>query len=378
VERVLIAGVSTRAAAESAARSGFVVTAIDAFGDLDQHPAVRVASLESAFTAGAAARATRTVECDAVVYLASFENHPVAISALAEGRALWGNPPDVIRRVRDPLLLAEALRQRGIAGPQVRLKSDPTSKTDWLVKPLASGGGQRIRRWQRGDALPRGCYLQELIDGPPASVVFVAAGGRAVSLGISKQLVGEQAFGASGYQYCGNILADEDVALVETAGALARAVTEEFGLVGVNGIDFIVRDGVPYATEVNPRWCASMELVERAYGIPVLAAHAEACATGLLPVLDMRARADAGRQRPAAFGKAVVYAQRDVVIGDTHAWLSGEDIRDIPHPGEHIRAGRPVCTVFATGRNSGMCHQALVSCAAQIHAQLDAWDRGTA
>ena len=39
--RLLIAGISTRAAAESAARAGFEVTAIDAFGDLDQHPGVR-------------------------------------------------------------------------------------------------------------------------------------------------------------------------------------------------------------------------------------------------------------------------------------------------------------------------------------------------
>ncbi len=52
--------------------------------------------------------------------------------------------------------------------------------------------------------------------------------------------------------------------LADTASALASAVTGEFGLVGVNGIDFIVRDGIPYAIEVNPRWCASMELVERA------------------------------------------------------------------------------------------------------------------
>src|SRR5438034_876474 len=41
MKRVLIAGVSTRAAAESAAQAGFVVTAIDAFGDLDQHASVR-------------------------------------------------------------------------------------------------------------------------------------------------------------------------------------------------------------------------------------------------------------------------------------------------------------------------------------------------
>ena len=71
------------------------MTAIDAFGDLDQHPSVRVVSLAGAFTARAARSRARSVECDAVVYLASFENHPNAVSALAEGRALWGNPPEV-------------------------------------------------------------------------------------------------------------------------------------------------------------------------------------------------------------------------------------------------------------------------------------------
>ena len=68
----------------------------------------------------------------------------------------------------------------------------------WLVKPLASGGGQRIHLWDRATHLPRGSYLQEFIDGPSGSVVFVAAGGRAVTLALSRQLVGEPAFGAEG------------------------------------------------------------------------------------------------------------------------------------------------------------------------------------
>ena len=89
-------------------------------------------------------------------------------------------------------------------------------------------------------------------------------------IGISRQLVGERALGATGYRYCGNILTAagdpsfaDDEALVEAACRLARAVSEDFGLVGVNGIDFIARHGVPWAIEVNPRWSASMELVER-------------------------------------------------------------------------------------------------------------------
>ena len=43
--RVLVAGVSARAIAESAARAGFDVMALDAFADRDQHAAVRAFSV---------------------------------------------------------------------------------------------------------------------------------------------------------------------------------------------------------------------------------------------------------------------------------------------------------------------------------------------
>src|SRR5438045_1223713 len=143
MQRVLIAGVSTRAAAESAARAGFAVTAIDAFADLDQHPSVQAQSLAGVFSPDAASRLAGT-------------------------------------------------------------------------------------------------------------------GGRAVPLGVFRQLIGEEPFGASGYRYCGNILAaaGEDDAVAERACAVAGAVCEAFGLVGVNGIDFVEKGGVPHAIEVNPRWSA--------------------------------------------------------------------------------------------------------------------------
>jgi hypothetical protein len=41
-----------------------------------------------------------------------------------------------------------------------------------------------------------------------------------------------------------------------------------------------------------------------------------------------------------AVGKAVVFARRDVTIGDTERWLADATVRDVPHPGERIRAGR--------------------------------------
>jgi uncharacterized protein len=381
VTRVLIAGVSTRAAAESAARAGFDVTAVDAFGDLDQHPAVRALSLPRDYaalpTAPAAARVARTIASDAVVYLSSFENHPRAVAALAAGRALWGNPPEVLRRVRDPFVVADSLRSHGFAVPQVRLTPDATdheARQDtrgddhaWMLKPLRSGGGQRVRRWTRGQ-VPRGAYLQEYVDGDAGSVVFVAAGGEAVPLGVSRQLIGDPAFGSTGFRYCGSMFAAADSRfsprLVERACALARAAAAEFRLVGVNGVDFIARDEVPYPIEINPRWTASMELIERRSGLSVFTAHARACIDGTLPVFDLSAGRDA-----RAVGKAVVFARQAMTMGDTRAWLEDPTVRDVPHPGERIGAGQPICTVFAEAPDARACYDRLVRRAAEVYGE---------
>ena len=59
-------------------------------------------------------------------------------------------------------------------------------------------------------------------------------------------------------------------------------------------------------------------------------------------------------------GKAVLYARRPVVLGDTTRWLADDDVRDIPAPGERIARGSPICTIFANGRTSALCYAALV------------------
>jgi predicted ATP-grasp superfamily ATP-dependent carboligase len=377
MRRVLIAGVSTRAAAESAARAGYDVTAIDAFADRDQDSRVRAISVVRdvgvRFTPAAVAGAARAVDCDAVAYLSNFENHLPALRSLSEGRALWGNPPGVLTRVRDPRQLAEALHRRNFEFPALAFGEPDDSSVPWLVKPFRSGGGARVRRWRRGSPVPRACYLEERIDGIDGSISFVAAAGKIVPLAVCRQLIGDSAFGASGYRYCGSILERWDAVVTRRAIALAQAVAQEFGLVGVNGIDFVAREDEPVAIEVNPRWSASMELVERAHDVSVFGAHADACERGALPTDDFLTR-----QLTGAIGKAVVYARRHVWAGDTREWLQDGSVRDVPHPGERILAGHPVCTVFASGIDAAACHAALVTKAGDIYQRLSEWQRDVA
>jgi uncharacterized protein len=372
---VFIVGVSTRAAAESAARAGFDVTALDGYADLDQHPAVRALSLPKdfgkTFSHDAVVSAARTISSDAVVYLSDLENHPGAVDALGAGRALWGNASEVLQRIRDPELLAHQFAERGIRAPRViASKAEEQPDPDvprWLIKPRASGGGHGVRFWARGEPVSCGHYLQEFVNGVPGSVVFVAAGGRGVTLGTSRQLVGESVFGVSGFRYCGNIMSG-DIRKDVTAAAtgLVDAVAAAFPLVGVGSVDFIASDGGLRPIEVNPRWSASMELVERARGVSLFGLHADACERAALPVFNL------AHSLPidAAHGKAIVFARHDVIVGNTREWLEDTSIRDVPRQGERIAKGQPICTVFAAGSDDSSCYAGLVERAERVYTQL--------
>jgi predicted ATP-grasp superfamily ATP-dependent carboligase len=367
--RLVIAGITTRPLARSAVRAGWEVTAVDAFGDLDLRAGARVIRLArqaGGFDPAAAADAARQVPADAAAYTSNFENHPAAVSILADGRRLLGNPRSVLERVRDPLGLMRTLRSHGFQTPATRggpPRVDGQGPRRWLLKPRRSGGGHGTTHWSTGTAVRRHQYLQERVPGTPGSVGFLADGRRALVLTLSRQLVGRREFGARGFRYCGSLLGtglfDSEGSLLECARAMAEAVSGEYGLVGLNGIDFIARAGVAWPLEVNPRYSASMELLERSAGLSLFALHRDAC-LGRLP-------AGPFRPAPGVCGKAIVFARREVITRDTRRWLRDPAIADVPNPGERILRGRPICTVFAHGTGSDACLRALALKAAAIY-----------
>jgi predicted ATP-grasp superfamily ATP-dependent carboligase len=239
-----------------------------------------------------------------------------------------------------------------------------SAEWQWLRKPQRGGGGSGVKDWKPGTPLRPQELVQERIDGVLASVAFVADGRRAVMLGASRGLAGDPAFGAPGHRYCGSIYPlSADRGVLDRMSAIVSAATEAFGLVGLNGIDFVLRNGEPHVLEINPRYCASMELIERGGRLGVFEAHVAACG-GALPSSDLGAP-------PAVQGKAVLYARSDLVVGDSTRWLLRDDVRDVPFPGDHIRRGRPVCTVYASDADSVACYERLVAAAAALERELE-------
>ncbi|HEU4584880.1 MAG TPA: ATP-grasp domain-containing protein [Gemmatimonadaceae bacterium] len=372
--------------AESAVRAGYDVVSVDGYGDLD-NPASPALSLRRDFgvdySAHAAASAALGLELeyDAICYGSTLENHPRDVALLASRAELWGNPPHVLRRARSAVSLSRLLRARLGAGALARASAADGSR-DWLIKPRASGGGHGITEWHPGEALPRTHILQERIAGTPGSIAFVARDGRAFPFAISRQLVGEASFGAAAFQYCGSILSSFPDSVIDAATDAVHLLAEELCLTGLACLDFIVSpDHIPHAIELNPRHSASMELGERAFGYPVFAAHALACAghdiptgqdtaadraTPSIPRLDLAS----SLRSVGAVGKAVLFAPATLVMPDTTAWLEDPDVRDIPHSGETIPRGHPVCTIFATARDDLSCHAMLVKKAGEMYERM--------
>jgi predicted ATP-grasp superfamily ATP-dependent carboligase len=372
---ILLVGLTMRMLAELAVRAGYPVMALDYFGDVDLRTLCPSRSLLRddglPYSPAALVNAASDLAAPAVVFSANLENYPAEVARLSQERRLLGNNPETLALVRDPVRLAAALHAGGFIFPETIWPGSgqaPDKARSWLWKPLHSGGGHGIRLWRNGRPPEEG-ILQERLAGMVGSAAFVANGREAVLLGVTEQLVGQPAFGASGFHYCGNLVPprlppDELAALLTEVRAIALHLSQTFGLWGVNGLDFIWQAGRVWTLEVNPRPSASLELFDRAYGLRVFEAHVQSF-SGHLPHFGLEQALAKG---PAA-GKAIVYAPHDVNVGDTGDWAAS-GIRDIPHPYEQIRRRQPICTLLVTADTAAACLHQLRAQAAALKTRL--------
>jgi uncharacterized protein len=367
-ERLMIFGASTRAAAQSAVRAGLQPLCADHFADEDLFESAEVLPL-SRYPRELVATAANGPSLP-WMYTGALENHPGVLKKLGSLRRLYGNPADVVARVRDPFAVARILTAAGLPALPLRPEDQPPPRDGrWMLKPRRGAGGRGIQIWSDSSIIRPAsrrhepCYFQRRVSGAPHSALYVATSAQTVLVGVCRQLVGESRLHAAPFAYCGSIgPLDLGASLEGQIVRCGKILGSEFGLRGLFGVDFMVdADSVAWLTEVNPRYTASVEVIEVALGVSLLGDHVRASAAfgagghSRQIAEGLQARlADARRSRgDRTSGKAVIYApftlrvpplaalMRSPTFVDTRARIA-----DRPLPGTIVPAGAPLCTLL--------------------------------
>ena len=185
--------------------------------------------------------------------------------------------------------------------------------------------------------------------------------------------------------------------LAERLRALGDRLVDAFGLVGWFGVDFVLRGGIPWPVEINPRYTASLEIHELASGRSLLAEHRWRCEGNLNhlarswegePPGEPRRNPARTEPRPPgitqghlgpnpdsealelacsrAIAKCVIYAPRRLVMPEgIHLDGAGDlfavpSIADVPSAGTIVEPGEPIMTVFASGEDLANCQSQLI------------------
>lgn len=356
-EPLLIVGGSVRAAAMSARRAGFAPLAIDRFADTDLRGICR--KLRRYDELRSLPQLAREMPEADWMYTGPLENAPELIEQLARDRRLLGNSSTPLQQVRNPWCVAAALQKTGLQTPALSRADESPAGGDWLMKPLRAAGGfgvERLGPREAGRFEPsNSMYFQQFIPGHSIGAIFVGARGSAVLVGASEQLLGAAWGGSREFQYVGSVgplvLTPQQFQALTKIG---ECIANSFQVQGLFGVDAIINDDEVWPVEVNPRYTASVELLERALNVSTIGWHVAACRHGELPQLASNNLSDHTIER---HGKAIVYASRELVIdAKLERELCAKNradadpiIADIPGAGTSIREGEPIVTVFAKG-----------------------------
>lgn len=344
--KVLAIGQSVRNISLSATRAGHQVLAADFYCDLDLFDC-----------ACQVARIPALPEAEMMLHRYIEQSAPDAVvlgpgleTAEVFGIKVLNNPREKILKVSDKLWLAGWLEERGYPHIPTRSFEDVENIHNFpaVVKPRTGAGGAGcLKVWDKPGLASAAreaegeLLVQDWVDGLPASVSVIGNGREAKAVAVNEQLIGEAWTGARELRYSGNITPLEaGPGLKEEMTDLAEEIASDLGLLGSNGVDFILAEDGPVVVEVNPRFQGSLEAVELSTGINIFQAHLESF-QGRLPEVPA--------PRPGrTAGRAIIYAGRDLLI-DEDLRVKIEGLTDVPRIGSEIKRNDPVASILAAG-----------------------------
>ncbi len=342
---VLVFAQSGRFIAESATRAGYTVRLADCFGDADTlrlaehwHALPPLSELSSEHLLSVIVELSEQQPCWLVCGTGIEQFYPL-LAELPPHIQFAGNPLESFFQLRQPQLFFSLLETLALPFPEVAYTRPAF---DYLIKDMASSGGYSIQ-CASSKTLSKSEYYQRYVEGNSYSVCFLADGIQAQILAWSSQHHDSDSFTLTQLQQPGYPPPACQSVITEAVSKLVTACA----LRGFNSLDYLLDEqGKVFILEINPRISASAELLSPA---KVFGWHLAAC-SGRLPVCEPVP------QSPVRMLHYLI-AESQVRIGQTPSWPDG--CHDLPHAGDTIVAGQPICTLIVQADSEAECQQQL-------------------
>jgi uncharacterized protein len=347
VAKFVIAAISARGFAQAAVACGHEVIALDAFADADTQ-AICKQTFKLKFNENSVDKADfmrifeqiNLTEIEGFLYGSLFDHCPDVLAWVAHRIRLVGNAPEATRFAKS-LEFFELMDDLNIQHPEVRL-SPPEALKHWLCKQIGGAGGTHVRPASQAKSAD---YFQRKVAGTPVSMLFVADGKTARTIGFNQQFIAPT--DEMPYRFAGAV---SNIALQPSICAVFEHATQQLtkvlNLRGINSLDAVLEnagldDEKLWILELNPRLSASFNLYENP-----MHQHLSGCVGSL---------ADFQPQNKTSKAQLILYADDAVSIPTNFVWPSW--VADIPaltlgESSVRIVKNMPICSVIAEAQSA--------------------------
>ncbi|MFN7731029.1 MAG: ATP-grasp domain-containing protein [Pirellula sp.] len=393
---LILAGASCRAAAQCARRAGYVPVVFDDFQDRDL--------LECAICFPCSAllewsnRIAQTIPHAVAMIAGGMENRPELMMGLQNAQFKLGVEPGSLQVLRDPRRWQRWASESGLLFPATRWhEQGPPSREDmatshpaWLTKSTHSAGGLGVASWDPRVDPPapstRSLLWQQHLSGISVGVSYLATSSENHCLGAASAWYRTWPWAPTPFIYRGSVgpFPIEPSAALRL-NAFGERVRRETGIRGLWGADWMVGADGWWLLEINPRWSASMELLDAGASIPWVELHVRALQGDTIAAK----LAEHAAQRPSrlpdrAWAKTIVYAISDWSLDEEDlAWmwerrwrfagpdgLDGSGFADIPATADRLMRGTPVLSCLAQGPDVASAEDSLGERVSEVLARM--------
>jgi len=332
---VLIAGFATRHIVQSAWKAGYEVYAIDHFCDQDLTWYAKKWSLFEELD-----EIPILIEDYCKKFTIDLIIAASGAETITEDPRFCGTPSSIAAQFLDKSRIQDFFHETGIPAPKILEAGTYPA----FIKPLSGAGGWR-NALVRNDAEEQAWHdlwpdepsiRQTPIEGTPCSVSCISNGITARAVSVNEQFMrggtGDRAFGFAG------ALTPYETEKQSQLADLAEQVVTASGCIGSVGVDFIASDEI-YAIEINPRFQATLDIVEESLDRSMFELHLGACRGHVPPVRPSPVRCVA---------RKILFADRDLTAKDDLKWLAPA-VADIPWKGTEIEEGGAVISIYGRG-----------------------------